>query len=828
MNTAPIPIPDMLDAVVQEWRGKLASEPTMPDIRAEEDLRGYLWQRFGTRLPNTCVCQGHVSPWSVFCEAYFAKHHVIVLKGSRGFAGKTWMLALLALVEATTLRATVSILGGSGGQSRRVQRAMDRFWSHPNAPLHLVDGEPGVMRTKFRGGHDIEALTASQTSVRGVHGQRLRIDEADEMDLRIFDAASGQTMSSDGVAAQTLIVSTHQHPDGTFSEILKRAADRQWAVREFCYRETLEPHGWLKVEEVQRKRSEMTDAMWRTEVELQEPSSEGRAIDQDAVEHMFSRPLGETEGEAGKDEEFEEPAKSGSYATGADWGKSAHFCVDDQTEMLTHRGWVSHDEIKCSDLAYSLNPNTGFGEWSPIDSVARFDYDGLLTRLCSRGHDSLSTMNHRWCVNDGQRWLWRTTETIARRHRIPIAAPLDATYAQAESIYSDSFVELVAWWWTEGSCGTGRSCGTIGQREPKADCIRGALTNLYGASGPLLRGAGRHLEQCEVAAIVQSTGSISSAARRFDRDRETVRRIRRNDRITQWNETVRSDGLILFRVSAQVTKELKRVCPSKIPSASFLLSLTPRQSMLFIDRSIDGDGWRRGTRRYWSQSSAARVSVFQMVCALNGIATSARVARVYPNGPHYAVALRRWKFVLASEFKSASEHYRGVVWCPVLARNQIWMARRNGQTFFTGNSAIATLRTDVRPKRFVALYRDRKKPYHVMVPTLAKRLTRYGGVACHDAHGIGAVIDELLTVDVEAYTQWQGAARIALFSEYISAVEKGDILAPLSEPWYRAHRYVTNDDLYGKGHPPDEFIGCALAYRASRAGRAPHDYGLTI
>ena len=60
---------------------------------------------------------------------------------------------------------------------------------------------------------------------------------------------------------------------------LRRAAEQGWPVYEWCYRETLEPHGWLTEDQVTRKRTEITAQMWRTEFDLQEPSAEGRAID---------------------------------------------------------------------------------------------------------------------------------------------------------------------------------------------------------------------------------------------------------------------------------------------------------------------------------------------------------------------------------------------------------------------------------------------------------------------------------------------------------------------------------------------------------------------
>jgi hypothetical protein len=99
------------------------------------------------------------------------------------------------------------------------------------------------METTLRWGNTIRALLASSASIRGPHPQKLLCDEADEMDLKIFEAALGQPMGKNGIAAQTIISSTHHYPDGTMSEILKMAAEKSWPVVEFCYRETMQPHG---------------------------------------------------------------------------------------------------------------------------------------------------------------------------------------------------------------------------------------------------------------------------------------------------------------------------------------------------------------------------------------------------------------------------------------------------------------------------------------------------------------------------------------------------------------------------------------------------------
>ena len=300
---------------------------SVPTVRDEQALATWLWESFGVKLPDVAVCEGHSTPWRAFCDAFFARSPVVVIKGSRGFSGKTTSLGLLALAEGALLGADVTLLGGSGQQSARVHEAMQKFWSHPNAPRDLLAGEPQVTKTTFRRGNVVRALTASARIIRGLHPARLLIDEVDELDWRLFQAASGQTMRDQerGIETQTVIASTHQYPDGTMTKVLQMAAERGWSRHSYCWRETVQPHGWLEPSEVARKRGEMTDEMWVTEIELASPSTENLAITPAAVDAMFDRALGETESPVGKDEIFEAPDVDGAYAHGADWGKEKDF-----------------------------------------------------------------------------------------------------------------------------------------------------------------------------------------------------------------------------------------------------------------------------------------------------------------------------------------------------------------------------------------------------------------------------------------------------------------------------------------------------------------------
>lgn len=330
-------------------------------IADEAHLAAFIERAFGIVVPDVQVCPNHSTPWRAFCEAFFGRAPVSVWKGSRGLAGKTFTLSLLSLVEALLHKCDVNLLGGSGEQSQRALDTMVDFWAYPNAPRQLLRDDPTKREQRIVWGNKLHALMASQASVRGPHPVRLRCDEVDEMDLAILDAALGQPMSKGGVESQVVLSSTHQYADGTMTEILKRAADRAWPVHEWCYKETMAaPHGWLDAAQVARKRHQMTAGSWETEVELQEPSPESRAIMPASVAAMFRRELGVFAGEPRQYVETEAPIPTATYAHGGDWAKKRDWCAF----------WTLRTD--CRPMRFVAFERQGREPWPAM--TARFDY----------------------------------------------------------------------------------------------------------------------------------------------------------------------------------------------------------------------------------------------------------------------------------------------------------------------------------------------------------------------------------------------------------------------------------------------------------------------
>lgn len=296
----------------------------------DDELWWYIKTVWGIEIPRISVCKNHVAPFEALADAYFARHPVSIWKASRGFGGKSTLTGVLCAIEAATLGAQVTVLGGSAAQSQRVHQVTHELWYSPLAPKGLLASDPTKFSTNLTNGAWIVALMASQKSVRGPHPQRLRLDEVDEMDLDLFEAAQGQPMDSRGLKAQTVVSSTHQYPDGTMTELLRRGNDKGWGLFEWCWREsvgTAEHPGWLTMDNVERKKMEVSHRMWEVEYDLQEPSFDGRAIETEFVEAMFDPELGVFIGDLNEYIEIEEPQQGATYITGVDWAKEKDYTI---------------------------------------------------------------------------------------------------------------------------------------------------------------------------------------------------------------------------------------------------------------------------------------------------------------------------------------------------------------------------------------------------------------------------------------------------------------------------------------------------------------------
>src|SRR5439155_19748000 len=122
---------------------------------------------------------------------------------------------------------------------------------------------------------------------------------------------------------------------------------------------------------------------------------------------------------------------------------------------------------------------------------------------------------------------------------------------------------------------------------------------------------------------------------------------------------------------------------------------------------------------------------------------------------------------------------------------------------------------DVRPARLVAFERLRREEWPAMIARFNERIKRYQGRAAHDATGIGDVVASQIEGSADGVLM-VGRDRANILTEYIAAIERAEVVAPLIKSMESEHRLASVDDVFGAGqgkHLPDTIAASALAWR---------------
>ncbi|MGW3447323.1 Hint domain-containing protein [Streptomyces sp. NPDC001076] len=415
-----------------------------------------------------------------------------------------------------------------------------------------------------------------------------------------------------------------------------------------------------------------------------------------------------------------------------------HWCTLPETEIMTARGWKTYDQLTPGELVLTLNHETGLSEWQPLQKVNTWQVtDERMIRMKGKRHHSVTTAGHRWPVQTGHpNWRkrsWTTsgelavglTESDAPQFRntfLVTGAP--SACLPAEQKYSDALVELVAWYFTEGSNGT-----RPGRNTPKVvihqshlvnadNCARieRALTHLFGPASDRLDKGGRY-------------SSPESAARRAEARRlhiehpdmsnnEIGRQIgvsgvmvgkylkedaKTRDDVPRWRKKLNSSGdMTHYVLNSGAAGMILEHAPGRVVSPDFVRALSQAQLELFIDTAVRGDGWHIGNTPALSQKDPAMLDAFELAVILSGrtpLRHEHTSEGISANGPrtktqHIVTAGSTTTFAPQTQHIT-EETYSGTIWCPTTP-NGTWLARYDGTVFYTGNSAWAISAEAVR------------------------------------------------------------------------------------------------------------------------------------
>jgi len=194
----------------------------LPPIHDPQALRAYVRDRFGLVIPARRLCDHHDSPWDYVSAALGAEGDLTVWANRGG--GKSMLAALATVLEALVREGTETvILGGSQEQSDRVaQHVREMLARMPQA----VGPGSTKRRLRLRNGSVIHVLAQSETSVRGIHADRVRCDEVELFDPEVWRAVQFCTTGKAAAVGALEAISTAHVPGGIMERLIARSQPR--------------------------------------------------------------------------------------------------------------------------------------------------------------------------------------------------------------------------------------------------------------------------------------------------------------------------------------------------------------------------------------------------------------------------------------------------------------------------------------------------------------------------------------------------------------------------------------------------------------------------
>jgi len=323
--------------------------------RTKKDLAIYCATVLNNKFPyprstnEYCVKNDHKSPLDAIWSAYSEQDSFSIWYAMRG-SGKTRALALLGWFESVFKpHCWTTVLGGSLEQSIKAVSYTNEIWNMPSiAQLRnklLVNGQVAGRGFKTTHGSQFQALAASTKSIRGPHPQKLRLDEVDEMEEKIYLGALGQPKTNYGILDNVIISSTLHNAFGLMSNIIDSRHEIGADLYAWCINEVLEPRGFWTLEEYERKVRQCTKAMVDAEYLLKRPKVGETIFEFDSVDRSYNR---------GRKDKFQKKVYT---EAGIDWGYSftALSIVQDPREVFRNNitKYWEYVELKerCENIA---------------------------------------------------------------------------------------------------------------------------------------------------------------------------------------------------------------------------------------------------------------------------------------------------------------------------------------------------------------------------------------------------------------------------------------------------------------------------------------------
>lgn len=327
-------------------------------------------------------------------------------------------------------------------------------------------------------------------------------------------------------------------------------------------------------------------------------------------------------------------------------------CFSDDTEILTSEGWKGYEDIDVDTEVYTINMNTGLGEYQNITDKFVYDWEEQMVSIKNPNLDILVTQDHKMVVYDNESLFnVPAKQMLSSDYELPLAAQND----DDDILISDSRIKFLAWFMAEGNFDSYKS---------SAGEVRYRL-RLHQSDGPdgRMKRLTDILHECNL----------------------TPNWIKRYSGGTVQHGTYRNlDAYRTNILRGESLWVLDYLNPKDKTPLGDLLRLSSRQAKLFLMEYVWADGCKNSSAKNSYQLATNNIGIrdyLQKLCVVAGWRSSA-----IPRQNNMWCITFNTKGSTKVKSKNVSlVDYVGKVWC-VSVPNHTLLVRRKGKTFFAGNS----------------------------------------------------------------------------------------------------------------------------------------------
>lgn len=323
------------------------------------------------------------------------------------------------------------------------------------------------------------------------------------------------------------------------------------------------------------------------------------------------------------------------------------MCFDEETKILSPRGWLGIDDIKKGENIFTVNKETLKVESKVADFIYKGVTDKKMVSLKCQGFDALVTEDHRWFVKSKRTGKYEIRQTKDLKKHLAIPRTVASSYNPVSN-YEDWYTQLIGWVVTDGTYRIDRSQVIITQSWSynKEKCL-------------------------EIESILNDSKC----------------NYRKNINIYHKGEPSQGESRS-YTIKGRLAKRIIKEFPTKELTVEFVSSISGIQRKLLFNSLIKGDGSYDGHSCRFVACEKYKGTVFALmaICQLMGIRST-----YYKDGEgFYRVYIqyggKRYKpFTHVCNLSINKVKYNKRIWCPH-TENETVIAMRNGTSYISMNT----------------------------------------------------------------------------------------------------------------------------------------------